>query len=1097
MSADTPSGSDAAPTSPSARPGDRARDRRGVIAFMARNGVASNLLMIAMIIAGIVAFGRIVQEVFPDASLETIRVSVDYPGATPAEIEQSIVQRVEEAVEAIEGVDKITATASEGRGTVNVELEEGTDIARALDEVKSEVDQIQTFPAEADEPDIREVTTRSVVLRIALFGDISERALKETAFALEDQLAALPEVSYVETSAVRDYQIFVDVPQDRLRALGLSLPEIAGIVGQSSLDSSAGSLDTPSEEVRLRTVGQNYDQSDFEDIIVISSGEGDLLRLGDIATITDGFEDTDLIARFNDQPVAFVDVYRTSDERVLDVAEAVKTFMAESYVPPPGVDSAIWNDQSQILDDRYRLLLRNAGFGLVLVLIALTLFLDLRLAFWSAVGIGATFTGAVFVLDAIGSSINMFSLFGFILALGLVVDDAVVVGENIYAEREKGRTGVGAAIAGAQRVRTPVIFAVLTSMVSVLPVLATGGVIGKITADVPLVVVAVLGLSLIEALLVLPHHLSNLPAAGAHAGNQITRFFERVQGAVDRRFKSFVEGPLDRALSFSVKAPAVVISAAAALLIVMIALIPAGIIKVAFFPDIEGDVISASVELPAGATVERTAKVAARIREAGDRALDRYRTEEERGAGAPPYFVEAIYTTVGERAVGQGGPGGTRTQSSPALADVQIALMTGSERPVSAREIQDAWREEIGELPQVRSFSITSDDIDFGAPINVQISESDEDALEDARKRVMAGIARINGAFDIESDQDAGLREIELRLRPEARTLGLTLEGLASQVRAAFFGAEAVRVQRGRQDVRVYVRLPEEERDSIADVEQLRVRVPGGGFTSLAAVAQASFTEAPATIRREDGRRTVTITADVNEQAITSAEATSFIEAEVMPEILADYPALQVKFGGEEEERIEAFAGLGAAFGIALIVIYALLAVPFRSYTQPLVIMSAIPFGMVGGLFAHLLLGLQLGILSLFGFVSLAGVIINGSLVMIDFFNENLALGMKEDEAIVDAAKSRFRPIMLTAFTTFLGVAPITFETSRQAQFLIPMAASLGFGVLIGTALLMLVIPSLAIVHFRARSAVRRLYRGELDDPDPADAPVTKARAAA
>ena len=1069
---------------PRPRPGDRARDRKGAIAFMARNGVASNLLMIAMVVAGVIAFGRIVQEVFPESSLETIQVTVDYPGATPAEIEQSVVQRIEEAVEAIEGVDKITATARESKGTVNVQLEEGTDIASALDEVKSEVDQIQTFPAEADEPDIREVTTRSVVLRIALFGDVSERSLKETAFALEDEIAAMPEVSYVETSAVRDYQIFIDVSQESLRALDLSLPDVSRIVAQSSLDSSAGSLDTPNEEVRLRTVGQNYEQADFEDIIVVSSGDGDLLRLGDIATITDGFEDTDLIARFNDKPVAFVDVYRTSDERVLDVAAAVKDMLASRYVPPPGVEYAVWNDQSQILADRYELLLRNAGFGLILVLVALTLFLDLRLAFWSAVGIGATFVGAIFVLDAIGSSINMFSLFGFILALGLVVDDAVVVGENIYAEREGGRSGMGAAIAGAQRVRTPVIFAVLTSMVSVLPVLATGGVIGKIIADVPLVVVSVLLLSLIEALLVLPHHLSSLPAAGEVASNQITRFFERVQAAVDSRFKAFVEGPLDRALTFSVKAPGVVISAAVAVLIVMVALIPAGIIKVSFFPDIEGDVISASVELPAGATVERTARTAQKIREAGDRVLERYATDEEREAGAPPFWVEAIYSTVGERAVGQGGPGGTRTNSSPNLADVQIALMTGSDRPVSAREIQDAWREEIGELPEAKSFSITSDDINFGAAISVQLFDSDQDVLDAARVRVMDGISRINGAYDIESDQDAGLREIELRLKPGARTLGLTVEDLANQVRSAFFGAEAVRVQRGRQDVRVYVRLPEEERNSIADVDRLRVKVPSGGFTSLGAVAEASFTEAPATIRREDGRRAVTITAEVNEDAINGTEATRFIEEEVLPDILVDYPTLQYAFGGEEEERLESFADLGSAFGIALIVIYALLAIPFKSYTQPFVIMAAIPFGLVGALFAHLLLGLSLGILSLFGIVALAGVIINGSLVMIDFFNENVAVGMDEDEAIIDAAKSRFRPIMLTATTTFLGVAPITFETSRQAQFLIPMAASLGFGVLIGTALLMLVIPSLAIVHMRTRRMVGKLYRGELDAPE-------------
>ncbi|MGB3471353.1 MAG: efflux RND transporter permease subunit [Erythrobacter sp.] len=1058
-------------------PEDRARDRKGVIAFMAGNGVASNLLMIAMLVAGLMAFTRIVQEVFPESSLDTISVSVNYPGATPAEIEQSVVQRIEEAVEAIEGVDTITATASEGKGTVNVKLETGVDIAKALDEVKSEVDQIQTFPVEADEPDIRELTTRSVVMRIALFGEVSERSLKETAFALEDRIASLPEVSYVETSSVRDYQIFIDVPQDRLRALGLSLPEIARIVGQSSLDSSAGSLETTDEEVRLRTVGQNYEQSDFEDIILVTTGEGDLLRLGDVATVTDGFEDTDLIARFNDQPVAFVDVYRTSDERVLDVADAVKVMLAQDYDPPQGVDYAIWNDQSQILADRYELLLRNAGFGLILVLVALTLFLDLRLAFWSAVGIGATFTGAIFVLDLIGSSINMFSLFGFILALGLVVDDAVVVGENIYAERERGRSGLGAAIAGAQRVRIPVIFAVLTSMVSVLPVLAVGGTIGKITADVPLVVVAVLGLSLVEALLVLPHHLSNLPAAGVHAGNIVTRFFERIQTAVDQRFKAFVEGPLSTALQFSVKLPFVVISGAVALLIIMVAMLQSGIIKSSFFPDIEGDVVAASIELPAGATIERTSLVAQKLRAAADRTLARYSSEEEREAGARPAFVDAIYSAVGQRTLDTG-PGGTQSQNGSNIATVEIALKTGDERPVSAGEIEDAWREEIGDLPEVRSLSITSDEVSFGAAVNVQLFDSDKGVLDEARKRVMAGIRRINGTYDVESDQDAGLREIELRLKPEARTLGLTLEDVAGQVRAAFFGAEAVRVQRGRQDVRVYVRLPAEERNAIADVDRLRIQVPAGGFTTLAAVAEATFTEAPATIRREDGRRAVTITAQVNEAAISGDDANAFIEAEIMPGIVADFPTLQYEFGGAQEQQKESFADLGGAFLIALITIYGLLAIPFRSYTQPLVIMAAIPFGLIGALFAHLLLGISLGILSLFGVTALAGVIINGSLVMIDFFNENLANGMDEDEAIVDAAKSRFRPIMLTALTTFLGVAPITFETSKQAQFLIPMSASLGFGVLIGTALLMLVIPALAILHVRARRRIGAMLNG-------------------
>ena len=1038
-----------------------ARDRKGVIAFMARNGVAANLLMAFMLISGLFAYSQIVQEVFPESSLDTISVTVDYPGATPDEIEQSVVSSIEEAVEAVEGASKIRSTASEGRGVVNVELESGTNIPTALDDIKSEVGQIQTFPAEANEPDIRELTNRSVVLRIALFGDLSERSLKRTALDLEDRISALPDVSYVQTSSVRDYRIYIDVPQEELEALNLSLPDVSNIVAANSLDSSAGSLTTSTDEVRVRTVGQGYTQRDYEDIILITTGEGDILRLGDVATVDDGFEDSELIARFNDRPVVFVDVYRTSDERVLDVAAAVKDLLENDYVPPPGVEYAVWDDNSQLLNDRLSLLLRNAAVGLLLVLIALSLFLDLRLAFWSAVGIGVTFTGAIFVLDAVGSSINMFSLFGFILALGLVVDDAVVVGENVFSEREKGRSGLGASIAGAQRVRTPVIFAVLTSITSILPLLAIGGTIGKLVADVPLVVVAVLLLSLVEALLILPNHLSHLPPPGSVSKNPVFRWFERVQARVDRAFTSFVEGPLDRALRFSTTFPAIVLSASVAVLIVFVALLPAGIIKFSFFPQIEGEAVTANLELPAGTTIERTSEIAKRIEEAGDAALARFAPPGD--DADPPGFVDAIYTTVGTRTTG-GGAGGQGQQLGSNIASIQIALVSANEREVGAAEIEQAWHEELGDVPEARSFSISSEQVSFGAPINIQIFHPDSAELVRVRERIMEEVARIDGVYNVESDQDAGQREIELRLKPSARTLGVTLQDVASQVRAAFFGAEAERVQREGEDVRVYVRLPESERNSIADVEQFRIRTPGG-FVPLSALADATFTEAPAKIQREDGRRQVTISAEVDEDVITGQRANNFIAAEIMPAVLADSPALQYRFGGQQEEQAEIFTDLGIAFGIALIVIYALLAIPFGSYTQPLVIMAAIPFGLVGALFAHLLLGLSLGILSLLGFVALAGVIINGSLVMIDFFNEQVEKGVEPQEAIMTAAKGRFRPIMLTTITTFLGVAPITFETSLQAQFLIPMAASLGFGVLIGTFLLMLVIPALTMVH--------------------------------
>ncbi len=1063
---------------PPANQPTRARDRRGVVAYMARNGVAANLLMVAMLVLGVISFQNIVQEVFAEASLDTVSVSVVYPGATPEEIEQSVIQKVEQAVESVEGVQDITATASESVGTVLVQLELGADMARALDEVKAAIDQIQTLPDDTEEPSVREVTTRQSVLRVALYGDVPERTLKETAYELEEALSGLPDVSFVDTSTVRDYEISIEVDQDRLQSLGLSLTDIQRAVGADSLDTPAGTIDTATREVRIRTVGRNYDARDFGEIALRTTADGRILRLRDVATISDGFEDNDLVARFNGKPVAFVEVFRTSDERVLDIADAVKTHLAEEFGPnaPPGISYEVWNDTSQLLNDRLGLLIDNAIFGLILVLVALTLFLDVRLAFWTAVGIGVTFIGAIFMLDLFGSSINMFSLFGFILALGLVVDDAVVVGENIYAERESGRSGLGAAIAGTQRVVKPVIFAVLTTVAAFSPLFAVGGGIGAILSDIPKVVVAVLLLSVIEAMLILPYHLSHLPAAGEAAKNRVTIFFERIQRAVDKRFQAFVQGPLDGALRFAVRMPYLMLASGIALLIVFVAMVPAGILKVAFFPQIEGNSINAQLEMPAGATINVTEATVAQIEAAAERV--RVRMIELEGGRDP---VDATYTTIGASAV-RGGPEGISQTLSANLATINYNLLSAGERDISALQFEEAWRAELGDVPAARSLSITSSLVSFGAPVAVRLSHPDEAVLAIAGERLQRSLSDIDGVFDVESDADAGLQEIELRLKPAARTLGITVQDLAAQVRAAFFGAEAVRVQRGREDVRVYVRLPESERDSIADIENYRVRVPGaglpgnGGQVPVGTLAEVSFSEAPSVIRRDEGRRVTTITADVEDEKVTGNDVAAVLEAGILPELRSDYPALVAEFGGEQEEQQESFGDLGVAFALALIAIYALLAIPFKSYWQPLIIMAAIPFGIIGALLGHLLLGIPVGILSMFGIIALSGVVINGSLVLIDFVNENLATGMDRVEAIVGAAKSRFRPIMLTAVTTFLGVAPITFETSLQAQFLIPMSASLGFGVLFGTILLQLLIPALCILQLRAGDRFRRWF---------------------
>jgi len=1045
----------------------------GAVGYMARNGVAANLLAIFLLIAGVMAYGSIVQEVFPESSLDTVQVSVIYPGATPEEVEESVIQKIEEAVESVEGVKEIRSNASEGLGSVSVELELGTDIARALDDIKSEVDQIQTFPADAEEPDVRELTTRQSVMEIALYGDVSEDALKRLAYQLEDQLSALSEVSYVETSSVRDYEISIEVPQDTLRAYGLSLTDISRAVATDSLDSPAGSIDTDSEEVRIRTIGQNYGQHDFEEIVLISRPDGTNVRLGDVATVVDAFEDNDLSAFYNDTPVAFVEVFRTSDERVLDIAEQVERFLEDEFAPtlPENISYEIWNDDSEVFEDRLSLLLKNAAIGLTLVLIALTLFLNIRLAMWVAFGIAVTFIGAMAVLNAIGSSINMFSLFGFILALGLVVDDAIVVGENIYAERERGRRGLSASILGAKRVTVPVIFAVLTTMAAFSPLFAIGGVFGKLLFDIPLVIIIVLVLSLVESLLVLPNHLSHLPPPGHEAKSRVTQFFDRIQKAVDVRFQQFVNGPLDKALRFAVDAPAIILAGALALVIIFMSLVPAGILKVQFFPDVEGDIVRAVLEMPAGTPVERTEEVARFIETQGRETMAEIEAERPEDA---PNLVRGIYTTIGQTTLG-GGPDGGSTTTGANRAAVQFSLLPGDERDISAATFEDAWRDAVGPVPEARSLVFASDLFSAGAPVSIELSHPDTATLTRISEELMRDLARFEGVFDIETDQDAGLQEIQLRLKPAARTLGITLQDVAGQVRAAFFGDEAVRVQRGREDVRVYIRLPEDERNSIVDVERFRVSVPGGQV-ALSEIADVSFGESPSMIRRQDGRRVVTVSANVDTTVVTGQEISSQLEEDVLPALQRDHSQLLYSFGGEQAEQQDSFGDLGMAFMAAILMIYILLAVPFKSYVQPLIIIAAIPFGIIGALMGHLILGLSVGILSVFGIIGLSGVIVNGSLILIDFINERLREGDDIRTAIIDSAKSRFRPIVLTSVTTFLGVAPITFETSLQAQFLIPMSASLGFGVLFGTVLLMLLIPALAMLQYRANERLKRRF---------------------
>ena len=1060
---------------------------KNAIAYMARSGVASNLLLFALFAAGFAALNSLVQEVFPEFSLDTIQVTVAYPGATPEEVEESIIRKIEEQIEAVEGIKEITASASEGVGNVSAELQLGADVSRALDDIKAEVDRIVTFPDEAERPEVRELTNRQSVLRMAIYGDASERSVKEVAYQVEDALSNLPEVSYVETSGVRNYEISIEVPQARLRALGLTLGDVAAVVRSGSLDLSAGTIETAEEEVRIRTVGQNYDQADFEEIIILSAPDGTNIRLGDIATVRDGFQDADLITRYNGQRAALVEVFRTSDERVLEIVDAVRVALNEEVVPglPEGISLEIWDNSSDALEGRLGLLLKNAFIGLGLVLLSLTLFLDIRLAFWTAVGISASFVGTLAIMLVLGVSINVISLFGFILAVGIVVDDAIVVGENIFAERESGTPPQEAAVKGAVRIRGPVTFAILTTVVAFTPLLYVPGTLGKILGAIPVIVISVLLLSLVEALFVLPNHLSHLPPPHESGTNRVTRFFDRVQSTVDTRLKAFVEGPLDRAVRFATTSPSVVVAGATALIILSVAMVPAGILRVQFFPEVEGDIVTASLELPEGSTIERTQALAERITRAGRQVAEEL--EEERPEGRDPLLV-AVYETIGSAPAGGGPGGGGGGPLRPSIAGIQIQLLEAERRDISAQRFERMWRDAVGPIPEARSLTFASSIVGGGSPVQVELSHPNPDELDRLGQEVVAELGRFEGVYDIQTDRDRGLTEIQLELRPAARTLGLTLSDVAGQVRSAFFGNEALRVQRGREDVRVYARLPEEERDAIADVEDYRIRTPGGGEVPLLQVADVAFGLSPTTINRKDGQRVLTVTARTNPQVVTGQEVSSDLRAGILPDLRAADARLTYQFGGEQQQQAESFGAIGRGFILALIVIYGLLAIPFNSYVQPLIIMITIPFGIVGALLGHLLLDLPVGLLSLFGIIGLSGVVVNDALVMIDFINERRRDGMDPSEAIVDGAKTRFRPIILTSMTTFLGVAPLVFEQSVQAQFLVPMAASLAFGIVFATVILMMVVPALAALQLDLEALVRGRSRSELPKPEVAGA---------
>lgn len=1051
------------------------------MSWFVSNHVAANLLMFLILAAGILSIITIKIEFFPEFSLDMITVTVPYLGATPTDVEEGVVTRVEEAVAAIDGIKRLNATAAEGSGTVLIEVASYADTKEVLDDVKAEVDRIITFPKETEKPIITELTSRYEVITIVLYGDVPEKTLKQLADRVRDDLTALPNISQVDVTGVRPYEISIEVSEENLRRYGLSFNEVASVVRNSSLDVPAGSVKTRGGEILVRTEGQKYYGPEFEKIIVVSRNDGTQVRLRDIATVKDAFEDTDLYAEFDGQPAALVKVFRVGEQSALDVAATVKRYVTErKNAFPAGVSIATWQDQSVLLRGRMRLLTRNACYGLVLVFICLTLFLNIRLAFWTTMGIPISFLGAFWLLPRFNVSLNMISLFAFIMSLGLVVDDAIVIGENIFAYRQKGLSRLEASVKGAREMMVPVVLAVLTTIFAFVPMLFVPGIMGKIMRVIPIVVISVLSVSLVEALLILPAHLS---ARGFSRNFILFRLAERLRVAVEKRLLAFINGPFEAFVEKAVRKRYITIAIGLVILALAVGWVAGGYIKVVFFDEVEADNIVADLTMPLGTPVSQTQRVVDRI----EAAAEQVRAEFDANRPEKPSLFKNIATIVGDQPMARGG-GGPIQQIQVAggshIAEINIELVSSEERnpkTESATLMENRWRELVGEIPGVSSLTFVSRLIRTGEPINVELSHQNFDRLLAAAEELKSILTGYTGVSDITDSFEEGKAEIKLELKDTGRNLNLTLNDLAQQVRQAFYGEEAERIQRGRDDIRVMVRYPASERKSVADIENMRIRLANGTEIPFKEVAKVHFGRGFATIQRAERRRVVNVTADVDRAVANEGEINAELAAKVIPQLQLKYPGLQYRFAGEQREQNESLSSLMVTFPLAMLAIYALLAVQFRSYFQPMIVMSAIPFGIVGAIAGHVLMGFVFGvkfnlsILSLFGIVALSGVVVNDSLILIDLINRERSEHVGLTEIIRDSATRRFRPIMLTTLTTFFGLVPMLLEKSLQARFLIPMAISLAFGVLFATMVTLILVPSLYMILEDARNALSRI----------------------